>query len=80
MISLPAAIASLTAAGALAGAAASPLGRIVACWPAVSGSGPVYATPHASVGAAPPAVAGGELAEGRGGPGCGRELDVDGVL
>ena len=37
---LPAAIASFTAAGAPLGAAPSPLGRIFACGPAVSGSGP----------------------------------------
>ena len=61
---LPAAIASLTARGASCGAAASPLGRIFAVCPGVSGSGP----PAAEHPAAPAACG---RARGLGG-GCGR--------
>ena len=50
---LPAAIASFTAGGASLGAAASPLGRIFACWPGVSGSGPPAEVAHPALGWSP---------------------------
>ena len=50
---LPAAIASFTAGGAPLGAAASPLGRIFACCPGVSGSGPPAEAAHPALGRSP---------------------------